>query len=411
MRILQINTVYKNGGSTGRIVYDLSQVMRQEDIESYIAFGYEYSKTADQNTYKIEDIPALKCNILKTRVFGKHGFYNEGVTKKFLKWIDTVKPDIIHLHNLHNDYVNIELLFDYIKMHDIPVIWTLHDCWSFTGWCANFDFSGCDKWKTGCGHCPSLKEYPFTWFFDRSKEIYSGKKKIFNGVNNLTIITPSQWLADLVKQSFLKDYKVKVINNGIDLSVFKPLESNFREKHNLQNKTIVLAMAMKLSKQKGIEYLLQLPDLLPDDYCLVLVGINENQRKLLPKNNCVGITKTNNAVELAGIYSAADMFVNPTLGDNFPTTNLEALACGTPVITFRTGGSPESVDDNVGIVVAKGNLDELVNAIIKVREKGKLSYSSYCIAKASESYNKEKQALKYIDAYKENMKAKETVDL
>ena len=411
MRILQINTVYKNGGSTGRIVYDLSQVMRQEDIESYIAFGYEYSKTADQNTYKIEDIPTLKCNILKTRVFGKHGFYNKGVTKKFLKWIDTVKPDIIHLHNLHNDYVNIELLFDYIKMHDIPVIWTLHDCWSFTGWCANFDFSGCDKWKTECKHCPSLNEYPFTWFFDRSKEIYSGKKRIFNGVNNLTIITPSQWLADLVKQSFLKDYKVKVINNGIDLNVFKVTESNFREKHNLQGKTIVLAMAMKLSKQKGIEYLLKLPDLLPDDYCLVLVGINENQRKLLPKNNCIGITKTNNAVELAEIYSAADMFVNPTLGDNFPTTNLEALACGTPVITFRTGGSPESVDDNVGIVVEKGNLDELVKAIMKVREKGKLFYSSNCIAKASQSYNKEKQSLKYIDVYKESLKAKETADL
>ena len=198
MRILQINTVYKNGGSTGRIVYDLSEVMRCEDIESFIAFGYEYSKTNDPNTYKIESIPILKFNILKTRVLGKHGFYNQGVTKNLIKWIVNLKPDIIHLHNLHNHYINIELLFDYIKKSNIPVVWTLHDCWSFTGWCVHFENVGCDKWKSGCHHCPSLKDYPFTWFFDRSKEIYRDKIRIFKGVKNLTIVTPSQWLANLV---------------------------------------------------------------------------------------------------------------------------------------------------------------------------------------------------------------------
>lgn len=400
MRILQINTVYKNGGSTGRIVYDLSEVMHNEGLESYIAFGYEYTKTNDQYTYKIENIPTLKYNILKTRLWGKHGFYNKLVTKKLLNWIDLVQPDIIHLHNLHNHYLNIELFFDFIKTRSMPLVWTLHDCWSFTGWCAHFDYSGCDKWKNGCHHCPSLSDYPFTWFFDRSKEIYRDKSRIFNGINNLTIVTPSQWLANLVKQSFLKEYPVKVINNGLNLRVFQPTVSDFRVKHNLENKTIVLAMAMQLNKRKGIDFLLRIPEMLSNDYCLVLVGIEECQRRLLPENNCIGIAKTNNVNELVQIYSTADMFVNPTLEDTFPTTNLEALACGTPVITFNTGGSPESVDDQVGVVVEKGNMDKLIEAIKSVQKKGKAAYSVCCIAKANELYNKDKQYLKYIDEYK-----------
>jgi len=400
MKILQINTSYINGGSTGRIVYDLSQVIQKENIESYVGFGYEYVQTNDVNTYKIETIPELKLSILKTRLFGKHGFYNKGVTRNFLDWVDKIKPDVIHLHNLHNHYLNIEILFEYIKKHDIPVVWTLHDCWSFTGWCAYFDYSNCDKWLTGCHNCPSLRDYPYTWFFDRSKEIYNDKAKIFGDVNNLTIITPSNWLAKLVKQSILKEYVVKVINNGIDLMAFKPTASDFRKNNGLENKIIVLAMAMQLNKRKGVDYLLRLPALLSDDYCLVLVGIEESQRKFLPAKNCIGIKKTNNIDELVQIYSASDMFVNPTLEDNFPTTNLEALACGTPVITFNTGGSPESVDESVGVVVKKGSMDELVNAIKKVSEIGKEKYTALCVERANLYYGKEKQYLKYIEEYK-----------
>ncbi len=411
MKVLQINTTYGNGGgSIGRIVHDLSETMKENNIEPTIAYGFEYKENyCAPNIYKIESIPYLKWSILKTRVFGRHGFYNKSVTKKLIKWIDSIKPDIIHLHNLHNHYLNVELLFNYIKENNIPVIWTLHDCWSFTGWCVHFDYVGCNKWKSGCHTCPSLKEYPYTWFFDRSEENYAAKKTVFNGVDNLMLVTPSQWLADLVKQSFLCGYPLKVINNGIDTTVFKPRKSNFKKVHDIEGKTMILAMAMHFRKLKGIEYLMQIPKLLKEDECLVLVGMDENEKNKLPKEKCIGICRTSDIIKLAEIYSAADMFVNPTLEDNFPTTNIESLACGTPVITFNTGGSPESVDSNTGIVVRKGDINGLLKAVRTIKIKGKNSYSEYCTKKANNLYEKHKQYQQYIELYNTVLKSNTSI--
>jgi len=401
MKVLQINTVYKEGGSTGRIVADLSNSLTENGIESFIAFGYEYTNTDDRNTYKIESILNLKFSILKTRIFGRHGFYNVNVTKKLLKWIDRVQPDIIHLHNLHNHYINVKILFEYIKKKDIPVVWTLHDCWSFTGWCAYFDYVGCDKWKTHCNTCPNLHEYPFTWFFDRSEVNFRDKKEYFTGVKKLIIVSPSKWLASLVEQSFLKEYPIKVINNGINLDIFKPSEKEtILQKYGLQEKKVILAMAMGFVKRKGVDYLLEIPNLLNENEILILVGLDDSDFAKLPPNNCIGIKKTNNSSELAEWYSLADVFINPTLEDNFPTTNIEALACGTPVITFNTGGAPESVDDQTGIVVDKGDIAGLINAIRKVLSNGKSYYSSNCVLKAQHCYEKEAQYNKYIELYK-----------
>lgn len=397
MKILQINTFYKAGGSTGRIVYDLSQEINKKN-EAFVAFGYEYTKTNDAKTYKIESIINLKTSILKTRVFGKHGFYNKFVTWKLIKWIEKTDPDVIHLHNLHNHYINVKQLFDFIKIKKYKVVWTLHDCWSFTGWCAYFDYVKCDKWKTKCHQCPSLRNYPYTWFFDRSEELYNSKKEVFQGVDDLTIITPSKWLKDLVGKSFLQEYPTEVINNGVDLSVFKHIESDFRDKYDLVGKKIVLGMAMKMNKRKGVEFLQKLPNMLDENHVLVLVGLSKDQIKDL-KGNCIGIEKTSSVEKLVEIYSSADVFVNLTLEDNFPTTNLEALACGTPIVSFNTGGSPESIDISVGEVVEKGNIDEVIKSIERITKKPKTFYSTACREKAEINYDNNKQYAKYIELY------------
>ncbi len=401
MKILQINTTFRNGGSTGRIAYDLMQIQKQEGIEAYAVYGHETGAPHTDNTLCLQSTLRRKINILRTRLFDHHGFYNETETHKLIKWMDDIQPDIIHLHNIHNHYVNVKMLFNYIKQHDIPVVWTLHDCWSFTGHCAYFDYANCDKWKTGCYDCPSLKDYPPTWCFDRTKRNYADKKSVFTGVKNLTLVSPSEWLAHLTRESFLKDYPVEVINNGVDTNVFKPTESDIKTKMGIEGKKIILAVMNQWSRRKGTEYLLLLPSLLKDDEILVIVGLKTEQIKVLPKEKCLGITRTNNVQELAALYSAADVFINPTLEDNFPTTNIEALACGTPIVTFKTGGSIEAVDQNTGFIVNQADLNGMLDAVRFIISRGKSQYQDYCRKKTLEKYNKEYQYLKYISLYKE----------
>lgn len=400
MKILQLNTVYKNGGSTGRIVFDLQQIQGRHGIESHVAYGYKTSQDSSQNTICLQGTLRRKWNILKTRLFACHGFYNITETKRLIKYMDEVKPDIVHLHNIHNHYVNVEMLFDYIKKHDIPIVWTLHDCWPFTGWCAYFDYAQCDKWKSGCHHCPSKHAYPYTWFFDKSKSNYHRKKKVFGGVKNMTLVTPSQWLADLTRESFLKDYPVKVINNGTDTEVFQPMDTDLKERLGIAGKKMILAIAAKLSKRKGADYLLQIPDKLNDNEVLVMLGLTNEQVKSLPKEKCIGITYTNSIQELVEYYSAADVYINPTLEDNFPTTNIESLACGTPIVTFNTGGSIEVIDENTGFVVEQGDVAAMLNAVRIVLQQGKNIIKKNCRSKAVNLYEKEKQYMKYVELYK-----------
>lgn len=405
MKVLQINQTYRNGGSTGRIAYDLLLSQKQNGIDGFVVYGYSdgeefdaYSLCLQTNTLR------RKANILRTRLFDAHGFYNEHETKVLIKKIDAFKPDIIHLHNIHNHYVNVGMLFDFIKKNDIPVVWTLHDCWSFTGHCAYFDYANCDKWKTLCHDCSSIHEYPPTWFFDRSSRNYKDKKEAFSGVNNLTLVTPSKWLADLTRQSFLKDYSVQVVNNGVDTQLFNPQVKNVKHHLGIEGKKMLLAMATTFDRRKGTQYLKQLPSMLGDDEVLVLVGLAKDQLGQFNMPRCIGIGRTNSVKELAEYYASADVFINPTLEDNFPTTNIEALACGTPVVTFNTGGSVESVldgDSNVGAVVPKGDLQSLLMASRKIMAGGKGAYSKACRKKAETLYDKNKQYMKYIELYNE----------
>jgi glycosyltransferase involved in cell wall biosynthesis len=286
---------------------------------------------------------------------GKYGLYSKGITKKFLREIDKIQPDIIHIHNLHKGYINIELLFNYIKTKNIPVIWTLHDCWSVTGQCPYFERVNCSKWKCGCGECPQYREYPS--LIDRTALMYRIKMHAFTGVSNMTIVTPSNWLAKIVKESYLREYQVHVINNGIDLSIFKPTESDLRKKYNLSDKKVILGVASIWNSRKGLDSFIKLAKNLDDNYRLIMIGLSDAQKQNLPEK-IIGFSKTKNTTELAQFYTLADVFFNPTLEDNFPTVNIEALACGTPVFTFKTGGSPECIKNGCGKVVSEDNMIE-----------------------------------------------------
>ena len=359
MKVLQINSVC-GVGSTGRIATDLYKALEEKGHECVIAYG---RGTAPEGikTIKIGTNFDNYMHVAKTRVFDKHGFGSTKATKEFIKKVEELNPDVIHLHNIHGYYINIEILFDYLKRANKKVIWTLHDCWAFTGHCAYFDYVGCNKWKEGCKECPQKKEYPNSLLMDSSEWSFNKKKDIFTGVADLTIVTPSKWLAGLVKQSYLSEYKVEVINNGIDLDIFKPTKSDFRERYGLENKFIILGVANVWDRRKGLQYLIDLAEKIDDNYKVIIVGVSEKQKKSLPKN-IIGITRTNNIRELVEIYSAADVFVNPTLEDNFPTTNLEAIACGTDIITFDTGGSSESAI-YYGYVTNDKSVDDIIKAI------------------------------------------------
>lgn len=360
MNIFEINSVPY--GSTYGIMLGVTEIAEKEGHTVVTSSGYSThpSKNLPADHFNIGGAVDKSLHMALARLTGFNGCFSHLPTLRLLRKIKREKVDLIHLHNLHGWYINIPMLFNYIKKHNIPVVWTLHDCWAMTGQCPYFTMVKCDKWKTGCHDCPQYRQYPES-YVDRTKTMWKLKKKWFTGVQNMTIVTPSQWLADLVKESFLAEYPVKVINNGIDLGVFKPTESDFREKYGLQNKKILLGVALGWGDRKGYGDCLKLAELMGDDYHLVLVGVSKEQIATLPKN-VLGIERTNSQKELAAIYSTSDVFINTTYEDNYPTVNLEARACGLPVITYKTGGSPESAGADA-VIVEVGDIQGMREAI------------------------------------------------
>ena len=389
MKVLMINSVC-GIKSTGRIATDLADMLTEKGHTVKIAYGREeVPEKYKEYAIRIGNEWDVRLHALEARLFDNAGFGSKKATLKFLEWVREFAPDIIHLHNLHGYYINVELLFKFLKEYKKPVIWTLHDCWAFTGHCAHFDLCKCYKWKTECHKCPQKKEYPASILLDNSRKNYRNKKKAFQGVDNMVIVTPSNWLAGLVKESFLQQYETRVINNGIDLTMFKPTEGEFREKHKLENKIIVLGVASAWGVRKGLVDFIELRKLLDRRYEIVLVGVSEEDKNILP-NGVLGITRTNSVKELAEIYTAADIFLNLTYEDNYPTVNLEAQACGTPVITYRTGGSVESVP--IEQVANQGELKRVVELIVKYEGK-KTSVQSF--------YDKNVAFEEYIELYEE----------
>ena len=390
-RIVQINATC-GSGSTGKICVAVSELLHDQGIENYIFHASGESKYPLGKRYM--NSREVKIQAMKSRIFGNYGMQSKAATRRLLQHLDAVGPDIVHLHNLHGHNVHLGLLFGYLKEKKIKVFWTFHDCWAFTGYCPHYDMVGCDKWKTQCRQCPQRKSY--SWFFDRSKYLFEKKKELFSGLD-LTIITPSHWLAEQVKQSFLQDYAVKVIHNGIDLSVFQPRNSDFRQKHHLENKYIVLGVAFGWGPRKGLDVFVELAKRLDERFQIVLVGTNDKVDQQLPKN-IISIHRTNNQLELAEIYTAADVFVNPTREEVLGLTNLEALACGVPVITFRTGGSVECIDATCGEVVNKNDVDTLAERIVTICQDQPYS-SEDCFHKARE-FDKETKFMENIELYR-----------
>lgn len=374
---------------------DLYDVIKERGNQCFMVAGYSFGvDTADlfcanRRKYELK----MRKDILISRITGTMGYRYGGKTKKLVKWIDDKKPDIIHLHNIHGDWVNLYVLFDYLKKSGIPVVWTLHDCWSFTGRCSHFEDYGCYKWKTGCNDCSNTRVYPITYFFDRSERMWKDKKKWFSDIKNMVIVTPSFWLKRYVQESFLKGYPIEVIHNGIDLDVF-----SYKSPTTEMRKKIILGVASSWGEKKGLKDFIEIDKRINhEEFQIVLIGLNDRQIKTIP-SSIYGIKRTHNKEELVEWYSKADVFVNPTYQDNFPTVNMEAIACGTPVITYRTGGSPESIGKGTGIVVEKGDIEALYKAIMQVI-KDKLYNRENCIRFAQNNFSKQERYKEYMQIY------------
>ena len=404
MKVVQINMV--DFGSTGKIMLQIAETARKNGMQVQTfstprqSVRYRKMPKAPEGHAYYGSYVSNNLHYVLSRVTGKYGFYSRCSTRKLIRRIKEFAPDVIHLHNMHSAFLHLPMLLDYVKQNHIPLVWTLHDCWAFTGGCAHFDYEKCEKWKTGCHHCPLLRAYPSSKL-DCTRSVWKKKKKMFEGLENLTIVTPSDWLASLVKESFLGSYPVRVINNGIDLSIFRPQASDFRKKYNLENKKIVLGVATPWNYKKGLDVFAALSQQLPEDYQIVLVGTSENTEALLP-DGIIAIRRTNNQTELAQIYSAADLFVNPTREDTFPTVNMEALACGTPVLTFKTGGSPEIIDDTCGAIVNCDDVETMKAEIIRTIEIRPYTETA-CLNKAK-SFDMHARYQEYLQLYESCIK-------
>ncbi len=392
MKVAQINATC-GVGSTGKICSSVATLLSENGIENIVL--YSQGDTADSHGIGYGNAFERKADALKARLFGDYGFHSKAATKRLIAELERFSPDVVHLHNLHAHNAHLEQLLSYLAFRKTKVFWTFHDCWAFTGYCMHYDMIGCEKWKTQCGCCPQKREY--SWIFDRSRELFERKKRLL-GELDLTIVTPSQWLADQVKQSFLKDCPVEVIPNGIDLSVFSPTESDFKERFGFQDKKIVLGVAFGWDERKGLDVFEELSRRLPDDYRIVLVGTTDEVDKRLPAN-ILTVHRTQNQRELAAIYTAADVLVNPTREDTFPTVNMEALACGTPVVTFQTGGSPETVNEACGAVVARNDMDAMKREICRVCQNA--SSMTYACRLQGERFEDRHCFREYVALYQE----------
>lgn len=352
MKLLEIN-VNCGAGSTGRITADIAAAALKTGIDACVAYGREYRETGVPS-FRFGSRADFLAHTALARLTDRAGFYSRSATRRLIDYIESYNPDVIHLHNLHGYFVNIDLLFSALAARCCPVIWTMHDCWAFTGHCSNFDYVGCTRWREGgCRDCPQKNMYPASYLADASARNFREKRGIFRRLppERLSIVTPSEWLAGRVRESFMSDYPVTVIPNGIDLSVFRPTPSGFRARYGLENKKIILGVAGVWYGHKGLYDFIELSRLVSDEYRIVMVGVNDKEKKLLP-GNIIAVSRTENAAQLAGIYTAADVFVNPSIEETMGMTTAEALACGTPVITYNRTAVPETADTSCGIAVS-----------------------------------------------------------
>lgn len=399
-KILQINPT-ANSASTGRIAEQIGQLAIDAGWESFIAFGRSCN-ASQSNLIKIGGKKDTFVHGLCSLLFDNHGLTSTSATNAFVKQIKTISPDIIHLHNVHGYYLNYELLFDYLSRVEVPVVWTLHDCWAYTGHCSHYSDIDCQKWQTQCGMCPKKHNYPKSLLLDRSSRNYQKKKNCFNSLKNLTLVPVSHWLEEEVKKSFLKENQIKCILNGVDVEQFYPTEREqvTRKKYGLNQKKVLLGVATAWGPRKGWHDYIKLSQTLPNDYKIVMVGVSEKQAKELPEN-ILAIKRTENVEQLADLYSVADVVLNLSDEESFGLTTAEGFACGTPSIVYNCTASPELITPGTGIVIEKGDIKALIEAITTITSKGKEYYAANCRNRAVECYDKNKNYQQYIELYKE----------
>lgn len=405
MKLLQINPVLRTSTSTGRIIREIGDAAMASGWESYIAYsaGRDGKMECTSRIVPVGDRMSVAFHGLATRLFDKHGLASVEATKKFIKEIERINPDVIHIHNIHGYFLNYKILFDWLSRCGKQVIWTVHDCWLFTGHCYHYMNAGCDKWKYGCGQCPQTREFPKSWLIDRSAKNWCDKKNAFCSIpsDKMTIVTVSDWLKGEMQQSFLKDFRYKVIHNGIDTDVFKPSDGTaVRNRYGIGDRKMYMGAASIWSTAKGLDDFISMASMLTPQEVIVLVGLDKNQMARLP-DNIIGIPRTSDVHELAELYSAADAFLNLTYQDNYPTVNLESISCGTPVVTYRTGGSPESVTSQCGMVTDCGDVAQALAAARKIAATDHSVWRDNCRAYGLANFRKADRYADYIKLYKE----------
>ena len=391
IKVVQINTFpYK---ATGNIMMNIHNQLLEEQYDSYVFWGRGRAAQNEREIAILDEF-GVKLHGVYTRITDKTGFASKKVTRKLIGKLQQIKPDILHLHNLHGYYINYPILFEYLAKKDIPVVWTLHDCWAYTGHCAHFSYIQCSKWTNMCSSCPQKREYPKSFFVDRSKKNYEAKKKYFCKVSNMTIVTPSDWLASMVRLSFLKQYEVKVIPNGIDTNRFKARKSSFKTKHQIESKEMVLAVANVWNQKKGFDDVIKISEKLnPINYQVVMVGVTKEQIHTLPKT-VLPIMRTASVDELVEIYSAADVFINPSYEETMGMVTVEALACGVPCFVYDKTAVPEVVDAKSGMIFQAGDIESICKAITN-REYMKLTE----MRQRAVLFDKKREYKKYLDLY------------
>lgn len=392
-KLLQIN-ITANWGSTGKIAEAIGVEAINRGWESYIAYG-RWCNPSQSHLIKVGGRWDKYFHFAEQRIRDNEGLCSRSATKRLVQQIELIKPNIVQLHNIHDHYLNYQLLFEYLNQTEIKVVWTFHDCWAFTGHCFHFVTKNCEKWKTGCCDCPMKNVLPKT-LLDRSKRNFELKKYLFGSCESLTIVPCSEWMAGFVRQSFLKDKRIEVIKNGVDLNVFRPLKRN-ENGHNFS----ILAVSSVWNEDKGLYDIFRLRELLPEQYSITIVGLSAKQLGQLP-TGIKGIERTQNVEELVQLYSDANVLINPTYADTFPTVNLEALACGTPVVTYRTGGSPEAIDENTGLIVEQGDVEAIASIVksFELRDKSEVeAQRKACRDRAERYFNKEERYNDYMTVY------------
>lgn len=401
--LLQIN-VDSNANSTGVIASQIGELAISKGWESYIAYSRSLRESKNKNI-KIGNSFTYKMHWWFTRFFDCQGLLSIFSTLRFISKIKQIAPNIIHIHVIHDYYINYPLLFRFLKKRDIPVVWTMHDCWAVTGHCAHFDYVGCERWKTTCYSCPQRRSYSPS-LIDNSRCNHVLKKKFLTSVPNLTIVSVSNWLSTIFEQSFLSSFDNRKIYNGIDLNIFRISQTFVVEKYNLLNKKILVAVSSTWTEKKGLLDYIELAKILDNNFQVVLIGyIAEKYKKIIPRE-ILTIPRTKDQQELVEWYNAADVVLNLSYEETFGLTTIEGFACGTPSIVGHKTASPELVSEDTGIVVECGNVNQIIKAINIITSKEKSHYQHNCRKRAVELFDKNDRYNDYIDLYEEILKNK-----